>query len=328
MHKRMEKLSVLLPTFNSSEYVGQAIKSILNQTFSEFEFLIIDDGSTDNTEEIVKSFNDDRIVYVKKKNSGLASTLNFGLQMAAFDWIARMDSDDICEATRLDKQIKQLVQLNQISCTWCTYFKDNKVLYTVETPIESKELKKKLAIHSYICHSSVIYNRNFILANGGYNEEIKVFEDYELWLRLKDKIEFKVLPEYLVYIRIRNDSLSQELSMNKNIIYNFQSSYYRDLTGNFSIIQKQEKQKLFGWREFFYGDKAKARIEWKKLGINLIIMPKIILAFIISFLPERYFRKIIEARIRYRMEFYLNKILNRKNSLQNKLNGIISELKF
>ena len=173
----------------------------------------------------------------------------------------------------------------------------------------------------------MVYNRNFILANGGYNEEIKVFEDYELWLT-EDKIEFKVLPEYLVYVRIRNNSLSQALSMNKNIIYNFQSSYYHDLTGNFSIIQKQEKKKLLGWREFFYGDKAKARIEWKKLGIDLIIMPKIILAFIISFLPERYFYMLIEIRLRYRMEFYLNKILNRNNSLQNKLNELISKLKF
>jgi glycosyltransferase involved in cell wall biosynthesis len=96
-------ITVLLPVYNSQPYVGAAIKSMLNQTYDQFELLIIDDGSTDNTASVVKSFNDDRINYLYKEHTGLAESLNFGLQKAKYNYIARMDSDDISHENRLDE---------------------------------------------------------------------------------------------------------------------------------------------------------------------------------------------------------------------------------
>ncbi|MBK7981678.1 MAG: glycosyltransferase family 2 protein [Ignavibacteriae bacterium] len=94
-------ISVLLPVYNGEKYLSQSIKSILNQTFRDFEFIIVDDGSIDNTEKIVSSFHDTRIKYIKKDHTGLADTLNYGLKLANYDWVARMDADDISLPNRL-----------------------------------------------------------------------------------------------------------------------------------------------------------------------------------------------------------------------------------
>ncbi len=100
-------ITVLLPTFNSGEYLSTSIKSILEQTYTDFEFLIVDDGSTDSTENIVKSFKDKRIKYLKKKRTSLPDTLNYGLKHAKYEWIARMDADDFALPNRLEEQFIQ-----------------------------------------------------------------------------------------------------------------------------------------------------------------------------------------------------------------------------
>lgn len=323
MSSQVKYLTVLMPTYNASQFIGYAIRSILNQTFKEFEFLIIDDGSTDNTEEVVKSFNDSRIVYIKKENSGLASTLNYGLQKATFDWVARMDADDLCIDTRFEKQLKQNLNINEVLCTWCVYFNRNKILFKIKTPTNSDEIKQKLALHSYICHSSVIYNRNFILQNDGYREKLNIFEDYELWLRLSKKIEFKVTPEYSLFIRTRNNSLTSNMSVKKNIIYDFQKEYYKNFASSFNLNKITKEQQYRGWREFFYGDKKSARVEWHKLGSKIYIMPRLMLAYILSFIPEDYFNKIVESRFRYRINFFLYKLFHIHNSLQKELDNLL-----
>ena len=105
----MVKLTVLMPLYNpQEEHLREAIMSILNQTFSDFEFLIINDGSTNNAEEVVLSFNDERIRYIKQDNMGLASTLNKGIELASAKIIARMDQDDITHSDRLENQYKLL----------------------------------------------------------------------------------------------------------------------------------------------------------------------------------------------------------------------------
>ena len=98
------KITVLMPAYNASNYIGEAIESVLKQTFSDFELLIIDDGSTDNTAEIVQGFKDSRIVFIQQKNAGIALALNAGLQAARAEYIARFDADDICYPNRLEMQ--------------------------------------------------------------------------------------------------------------------------------------------------------------------------------------------------------------------------------
>ena len=102
----MPKLSVIMPAYNAEKYIGEAIESILNQTFTDFEFIIIDDGSSDHTADIIKGFHDERIRFIQnEKNSGVANTLNKGLELSQGEYIARMDADDISLPARFEKQV-------------------------------------------------------------------------------------------------------------------------------------------------------------------------------------------------------------------------------
>ena len=101
-------LTVLMPTYNSCQYIETAIKSVLNQTYKDLELLIVDDGSTDDTESSISEFSDTRIRYIKKEHEGLAASLNYGLKIAKHDWVSRMDADDISHPKRLEKQISIL----------------------------------------------------------------------------------------------------------------------------------------------------------------------------------------------------------------------------
>ena len=101
-------ISVLLCTYNDEKYIKDAIESILNQTFKKFEFIIVNDGSTDRTLDIIKQYNDERIVLIDKKNTGLTDSLNLGVSIAKTNWIARMDGDDISINNRFENQIKYL----------------------------------------------------------------------------------------------------------------------------------------------------------------------------------------------------------------------------
>ena len=127
----MPKISVLMPLYNpEEEHLREAITSILNQTFTDFELLIVNDGSKNNAEEVVLSFNDERIRYIKHDNMGLAATLNKGVDLASTNIIARMDQDDIAHTDRLEKQFKFLEENPEISIvgSWIKHFPKTEIV--------------------------------------------------------------------------------------------------------------------------------------------------------------------------------------------------------
>jgi glycosyltransferase involved in cell wall biosynthesis len=321
----INEISVLITTFNSGKYLQKSLESILNQTYKNYELLIIDDGSTDNTEEIVNRFKDSRVRYIKSTHLGLAASLNYGLRIASNDWVVRMDADDICSPRRLEKQLEIISNNeNQLICSWSAYFKGKRILYTVETPKENERLKAKLALHSYICHSSVVYNRKFILQNGGYNESLSVYEDYDLWLRIKDNSEIIVIPEYLLYVRLVPTSLSRgNYDTNKKIVYGIQKKYYNDLSGNFNVDEYSDQLKIRGWREYFYGDKNKVISNWAK--VNIVKWNyKMVIASFISLMPNSLFNYILKARFRLRMIWLIRSCFGKNNELKTSFQKFVS----
>ncbi|MEW6702041.1 MAG: hypothetical protein AB1298_04920, partial [Bacteroidota bacterium] len=179
--------------------------------------------------------------------------------------------------------------------------------YSVETPCSNDVLKKRMALHSYICHPSIIYNKNFILHYAGYNEQLTAFEDYELWLRLIKEANFFVIPEYLLFVRIREDSASQiNFNERKIIVYDFQNKYFCDLKSNFNISTLEEQQIVKGWREYFYGNKKNARLEWNKISKRSWSV-RIILAYLLTFTSEKIFYKLQDYRLRLRLNFLLSR---------------------
>jgi len=315
-------VTVLMPTYNCAAYISDAIKSILNQTFKEYEFLIIDDGSTDSTQEIVSNFNDSRIRCIHKKNSGLADSLNYGLSHATFDLIARMDADDIAHPMRILKQVKTLTQKPNIDviASWFAVFSGSRIKYIVKTPENNEEIVHQLTLYSTIPHSGCMYNRNQILKSGGYLGE--VFEDYSLWLKLKDKIKFYNIQEVLTFVRYRRNSLSRtNLTLKHSIIYKIQEPYYQNLGAHFVLSNVFETNKIKAWREYFYGAPKLARKLWRSSAKYLVKDYRISIAYLISLLPIKVFLQFKEARIKFRMQYLINyckkenKVLRREFSI-------------
>lgn len=203
-------VTVLMPVYNAEKYLHEAIDSILNQTFHEFEFLIIDDGSTDNSAAIICSYSDPRIRFVQnEKNEGLTFTLNKGTQLASCELIARMDADDISYPTRLEKQY-HFFQKNQ-DCVLLS-----NAIRNVRT--DKKKTRDVFFTNDFIYYEliftckintpTVMYKRSVLLKEGGYIP--KYSEDFNLWWRLSRKYNFFHDNEILLDYRYSDTSLWKE----------------------------------------------------------------------------------------------------------------------
>lgn len=326
MESDRKNITILMTTYNCAPYIGLAIKSILNQTFRNFELLIIDDGSTDNTSEVVNSFNDNRIVYEKTNHVGRSKALNFGLSIAKYDWISIMDADDIAHPFRLEKQIAIISgDITEVYFTDAAYFKKNRVLFTVENNFGSDKINEILVLHGHFTNSTFLFNKKHILNYGGYDENLDVFEDYDLWLRLKDNSHFKFVNEILQFQRIRNNSLmNSKYQYLNNKLYMLQEPYYKDLRKSFNIEQFEPQIETKAWREFFYGNKNLARKYWNKLNLNSYNF-RIVVAYLLSYLPESILNWIKRQKIKLRLN-YFRKINTVYKNLDREFNTLLKEI--
>lgn len=205
------RVSVILSVYNGEKYIKQAIESILHQTFKDFELIIIDDGSTDNTSFVLDGFNDSRIIRVKnEKNIGLVKSLNKGLNIAKGEFIARMDADDVSVSDRFEKQIAYLDKHKDIGVlgTYMEQVDDKgKTLSLFKVPESHKDILCRMLSGTAIVHASVVMRRNILMSVGSYNPEFLHTEDTELWTRLILKTHFANLPEVLYIRRIHKNSI-------------------------------------------------------------------------------------------------------------------------
>lgn len=195
-----------MPVYNAQKYLREAIDSILNQTFKDFEFLIINDASTDGSEKIILSYKDPRIRYYKnKKNMGVARTLDKGLRRAKGDYIARMDADDISRQDRIHLQYKKLREDERVAIVGSHAL----IIDEVGNPFEvwkgeltPGEIFYALQFRNRLVHSSVMFKKKIILDEfNGYSEKHEA-EDYDLWLRVSKKYKICKINEQLIKLRI------------------------------------------------------------------------------------------------------------------------------
>jgi len=195
---------------NGEKYLRQAIDSMLSQTFKDFEFVIIDDGSTDNSVDIINSYGDPRIRLISRsENLGLTRSLNLGLDAALGEYIARMDSDDVSLPERLQKQVVYMDEHPEIiaSGTWAHDIDDEgKILGNRSLPIGQP------MVYGYwwpcpIIHPSAIMRKS-LLKDHRYDSGIRYAQDYELWLRLRKEHVLGNLAEFLVLYRVHKGSIS------------------------------------------------------------------------------------------------------------------------
>lgn len=199
------KVTVIMSVYNDERYVREAVESILNQTFRDFEFVIINDGSTDRTREILLSYNDERIRLLDQENKGLTPSLNRGIAYARGEYIARMDGDDITDPTRLEKEADFLDRNQTIGLVGTFAYRIDEEgriisLYTYKTTTD--EIKKNLWVDCSFCHSSVMFRKACIDMVGGYREKVGPTEDYDLWFRITERFNAANIPEPLHFFRI------------------------------------------------------------------------------------------------------------------------------
>jgi glycosyltransferase involved in cell wall biosynthesis len=203
-------ISVIMPVYNGEKYLREAIDSILNQTYRDFEFIILNDGSTDSTEEIILSYDDPRIVYVKnKENLQIVKTLNQGIALAKGKYIARMDADDISLPRRFEKQIALMTARPDIDVcgTWYKTFGEKE--YLQKLPTQDEQIKVDLLFYTSLAHPSIMMKKS-IFDECKYSENFPKAEDYALWIELADKFKFANIPESLLHYRLHQNQTGTE----------------------------------------------------------------------------------------------------------------------
>ena len=208
------KISVILPVYNAQSYLQESIESILNQSFEDFELIMINDGSTDGSLSIMESYTDQRIRIINQSNAGLPISLNRAIAQARGQYLARQDADDISLPERFAKQVAYLDTNPQCALlgTWAQILVENTPTdRSLSHPHLNSDIQLKLLFFNCFVHSSVMIRKRALETSGLYPEDPEKFppEDYDLWLRIAKHWDVANLPEILLQYRELPNSISR-----------------------------------------------------------------------------------------------------------------------
>ena len=202
-----KKVSIIMSVYNSEKTIEKTIFSVLNQSFKSYEFIIVNDGSKDNTKKILEKYkNKNKIkIFNFKKNMGLAARLNFAMNKAQYSYIVRIDDEDIMSENRIKFQVNEFNNNKDLDVVGGSAIYFNKKYKKYVYPIQSDtKIKEKIFYLNPIIHSSVMFKKRSIKKIGGYNKKFLRCQDYELWLRGRKFLKFKNLKEVLVKRNVSN----------------------------------------------------------------------------------------------------------------------------
>ncbi len=230
------RVSVIMPAYNASTFVRAAIDSILAQTFSDFELIVLNDGSTDNTQAIVQSYDDERIRLINKSNSGVASTLNLGLSQATGEFIWRHDADDISLPNKLERQINFMDTHPEfvLCATQIAFMSERgKIAWNKRQPktdwlgdADFREVRfEDFAPFSPITHATVLFRSSIMPLISGYREAFITSEDVDLWLRMSHHGRLAVLNKCDYCVRLSPASATA--------VRGWKNEFYRELAKEF-----------------------------------------------------------------------------------------------
>lgn len=273
------KISVIMSVYNSQEYLKDAVESILNQSFREFEFLIIDDNSNDESLKILESFKDKRIkLFKQNENKGLTFNLNFLIKNSQAPFIARMDADDIAERERLKLQYEFLIanpKFDLIGAKARIIDEKNDLKQKIEVPTSFDQVLSKIFLQNVFVHPTLMFTKNSILDVGLYDEKFKKAQDYHLIFRYIFK-NYKItnLDEYLLNYRIHQNSISSSSTeeQEKYAIMALLWAYKNVLHLNFSEEDIRLLRHVYFWHrnisEFKQALKVKSLVKALNKALN------------------------------------------------------------
>ncbi len=201
------RVSVVMPVHNGARYLAQAVESILAQTFTDFEFVIVDDGSTDDTPELLRRYEaaDGRIRVYRQEKAGLPASLNHGCRRARGAYLARMDADDIAFPDRLARQVEFLDRHPRVAMVGSAVVRIDGAGREIKRnvcPTSHAEIVAALREYTPFTHPTVMLRAEALAALGGYREAYGPAEDHDLWVRLSERYELANLPDPLLYYRV------------------------------------------------------------------------------------------------------------------------------
>lgn len=294
-------VSVIVPTYNRASLLKRSIGSILKQTFKNFEVIVVDDGSMDNTEDTIKKFDNPKIRYIKnKKNVGANATRNIGIEASRGRYIAFQDSDDEWLPEKLEKQIKIFEKVSSkvgVVYVGRWWIKNGKRIYIPLKRVKQKEgnIHKELYKGSFITTSAILVKKECFKKSGMFDENLPRFQDWDLVLRLSSHYEFKFIGEPLLLSYYTPNSISTNSDVLIRAFKIIKKKYFKELNnkllakhyfriGNILCSSGELKQ----GRSYFIKS-----IKLNPINISLIIFP-------FSFLGQKYFSKFENAYIRIR----------------------------
>jgi glycosyltransferase involved in cell wall biosynthesis len=227
-------VSIIMPIYKTEIYLPDAIESVLLQSYPNWELLLLNDESPGGAYEVATRFNDPRISYFEHSNSGPAATRNRGMKECKGDYIAFLDSDDVWNPLKLEKQIEVFKRCPDIGVVYSQRETINE--YGVLTSGYKPELFKgkilnKLWIDNFVCMSSAVISRNVINEIGYFDEMLRMSEDYDYWLRVSTRFNFDFVDEPLVKYRIHNSQVSNQTDLRLSVVTEI-TKRFEDLYGD------------------------------------------------------------------------------------------------
>lgn len=212
----MITVSVLMSVYDGEKFLREAIESVLDQTFKDFELLIVDDGSTDSSIKIAESFADQRIRIIRLPHGGIVKALNYGIQNASGEYIIRADADDVSLSTRFERLVNYMEENKEVEVcgSWAISIneKGENLGEMKYPPIQNKEIRKYAVLHNPFIHPSVIFRRKILDEVGGYRN-FKHTEDYELWTRILSRHQGHNLGEFLLKYRVHHSQITKKKTL-------------------------------------------------------------------------------------------------------------------
>jgi len=238
-------ISVIMPVYNSEKYLKEAIESILNQSYKDFELIIINDGSTDDSAQIINLYKDNRIKLINNfENKGLVYSLNLGIEVSKGKYIARMDSDDICYKNRFQKQVEFMEKNTSAAVCGgnCKVFGENIKNGVMRKYMDPTSIRYSLLFRCELVHPTVIMRKDVLIKNNyKYNEEDCGIEDFSLWQRISFNHEIYNMPKILLRYRIVNSSITK--TAEKNIVERkmYHKKMYKQGIEHYGFIINEEQ---------------------------------------------------------------------------------------
>lgn len=221
------KVSVIMPVFNAQSYLDEAIQSVLDQTYENWELVIINDGSIDGTEDIIKKYiSDSRIIYLKQENKGPSAARNLGIRMAGGEWVSFLDADDFWLNNKLEFQVKYLVKHPETVMlhSACSVLKDNKLCTPLKyLPFLAWNLKgflyDKLIEEDFVNMLTVILRKEIFSNVGYFDETLSGGADWDLWLRISRIYKIDFINKILAVYRYNISGISKNIAKYKDAVY-------------------------------------------------------------------------------------------------------------